>query len=122
MTRLTKILSFSVPPGLADELRQIAQEEQRTNSELFREMLRVYRAYRKKQPEPAIDEAWAIQIVQEALDEERRNPMTDEEFLREQKKLQDYGKKQAEKLGIKEEDVDRLVYESRQSRKHRQSA
>jgi len=107
---------------MLEEVEQMAKEERRTKSELFREMLRVYRAYRKKYPEPDIEEAWAIQIVQEGLEEERRNPMTDEEFLREEKKLQEYGEKQVKKLGIKEEDVDGLVYESRQAWKQRRSA
>jgi metal-responsive CopG/Arc/MetJ family transcriptional regulator len=47
MSRITKILGFSVPPSMVEEVEQIAQEERRTKSELFREMLRVYQAYRK---------------------------------------------------------------------------
>ncbi len=74
MTRITKIIGFSVPPVLADEVEQIALEEKRTKSELFREMLRVYRSYRKKQPEPAIDDVWVSQVIREAQEEDLRNP------------------------------------------------
>jgi metal-responsive CopG/Arc/MetJ family transcriptional regulator len=59
MSRTTKVLTFSVPPAMADEVERIAQDEDRNKSELFREMLRVYRAYRKHRPEPEMREAWA---------------------------------------------------------------
>lgn len=116
MTRLTKILSFSVPPVLADEVKQIAQEEKRTNSELFREMLRVYRAYRKKQPEPAIDEAWALQLIREAQEEELRAPLSAEEFATGVKRAQRYGAKRLNTLGITtEEQLNDMLYAERKT-------
>lgn len=66
MSRTTKVLAFSVPPSMVEEVEQMAQEERRTKSELFREMLRVYRSYRKHRPEPDISENWAHSISREA--------------------------------------------------------
>lgn len=121
MSRITKIIGFSVPPVLADEVEQIAREEKRTKSELFREMLRVYRSYRKRQPEPAIDEAWVMQVIREAQEEERRNPMSAEEFAAESERLMRYGAERSKALGItSEEEINDIVYEERQ--KHRQAA
>lgn len=70
MSRTTKVLGFSVPPALAEEVEQIAQEERRTKSELFREMLRVYQAYRRHQPEPSISDSWARAMSREGPDED----------------------------------------------------
>ena len=46
MKRPSKVLSVSVPPEAARDFERIARQEGRNKSELFREMLRVYRAYR----------------------------------------------------------------------------
>ena len=121
MTRITKIIGFSVPPVLADEVEQIAREEKRTKSELFREMLRVYRSYRKKQPEPAMDEEWLAHVIREAQEENRRNPLTQKQLLAESVRLLQYGTERAEAAGItSEEELNDTVYEERQ--KHRQTA
>lgn len=48
MSRATKILSFSVPQAVVREVETMAKEERRTKSELFREMLRIYRRYRQE--------------------------------------------------------------------------
>jgi metal-responsive CopG/Arc/MetJ family transcriptional regulator len=53
MSRTTKNVGFTVPASIAEEFEQMAKEkkeEQRTKSELFREMLCVYCSYRKKAP------------------------------------------------------------------------
>jgi metal-responsive CopG/Arc/MetJ family transcriptional regulator len=71
MARTTKILGFSVPPSMVEEVEQIAKEERRTKSELFREMLRVYRSYRKRRPGPQIDDEWVMQVIREVQKEER---------------------------------------------------
>jgi metal-responsive CopG/Arc/MetJ family transcriptional regulator len=47
MKRPSKVLSVSVPPEAAKDFELIAHQEGRNKSELFREMLRVYRAYRE---------------------------------------------------------------------------
>ena len=43
------MLAVSVPPQAAREFERTAETEGRNKSELFREMLRVYRAYRETQ-------------------------------------------------------------------------
>jgi metal-responsive CopG/Arc/MetJ family transcriptional regulator len=65
-SRTTKVLTFSVPPAMADEFEQLALEKQSTKSEMFREMLRVYRSYRKHRPEPEISEALAKEVNRNA--------------------------------------------------------
>jgi predicted transcriptional regulator len=45
--RNSRVVTVSLPPELADEFSRIAEQEQRTRSELFREMLRVYGAQRE---------------------------------------------------------------------------
>jgi len=47
MKRSSKVLAVSVPPQAARDFDRIADQEGRNKSELFREMLRVYRAYRE---------------------------------------------------------------------------
>ncbi|HSQ21442.1 MAG TPA: ribbon-helix-helix protein, CopG family [Coriobacteriia bacterium] len=47
MARTAKTIGFSVPPELADEVDRIALDEGRTKSELFREMVRVYKRDRE---------------------------------------------------------------------------
>lgn len=45
--RSSTVLAVSVPPQAAREFERTAESEGRNKSELFREMLRVYRAYRE---------------------------------------------------------------------------
>ena len=45
--RSSKVLAVSVPPDTAEEFERLAGAEGRNKSELFREMFRVYRAYRE---------------------------------------------------------------------------
>ena len=47
MERQTKVLGFSVPKQIADEYENIAREEHKTKSELFREMIRKYKEGRE---------------------------------------------------------------------------
>ena len=42
MARTTKIVTFSMPPAMEEQLRQVAEEEGRTVSELLREGFRLY--------------------------------------------------------------------------------
>lgn len=78
MSRVSKVISVSIPPGMAKEVQRVAKEESRTRSELFREALRQYITTRSR---------WRT--------------------------LQQYGTKQAKKLGIKEDDIERLIDEYR---------
>lgn len=45
--RTSRVLTVSVPPESAADFERIAEEEGRNKSELFREMLRVYRVSRE---------------------------------------------------------------------------
>ena len=112
-----KHVGFTVPPPMEEELEQMAEEEHRTKNELFREMVRVYRSYRKRHPEPEIDDEWVMQVIREAQEEEKRNPMTDEEAMAISEELMRYGAQQAKKMGITLEDVDRIIHEERARRK-----
>lgn len=112
-----KHVGFTLPFPMEREFHKIATEEHRTKSELFREMFRVYRSYRKRQPEPEIDDQWVMQVLQEAQEEERRNPTTPEERVAEFRELSREGGERARELGIKEEDIDRIIYEHRQQTK-----
>jgi hypothetical protein len=123
MTPIMKHVGFTVPPPLAEEFERIARKEQRTKSELFREMFRVYRSYRKKHPEAEIDDEWVMQAIREAQEEKRQNPMTREDILRESKSLAEYGARQAKKLGIDVNDdevINRIVHEERARWRERQ--
>lgn len=75
--RTTKLITISVLPDFLKKADQIAKEENRSRSELFREALRRYIAER------------------------------------ELRRMQRYGMKKAKELGLKEEDVQRLVDEYR---------
>jgi hypothetical protein len=115
-TAQIKHVGFTLPSPMERELCQMATEEHRTKSELFREMFRVYRSYRKRHPEPEIDDEWVMQVIREAQEEQRTNPMTPAELLAEFKELARYGAKQAKKVGIDVEDeevINRIVHEER---------
>jgi metal-responsive CopG/Arc/MetJ family transcriptional regulator len=45
--RTSRVLTVSVPPETAEEFNRLAGSEGRNKSELFREMLRVYRTFRE---------------------------------------------------------------------------
>lgn len=40
--RRSKVITFSLPPQMAEQVRQVMAEESRTMSELIREALRLY--------------------------------------------------------------------------------
>jgi metal-responsive CopG/Arc/MetJ family transcriptional regulator len=46
-SRTSRVLAVSLPPESAEDFDRIARQEGRNRSELFREMLRIYRAYRE---------------------------------------------------------------------------
>jgi metal-responsive CopG/Arc/MetJ family transcriptional regulator len=45
--RNSQVVAVSVPPDTAEDFERMAASEGRNKSELFREMLRVYRTYRE---------------------------------------------------------------------------
>ena len=42
MSRISKTVTFSMPPEMAEEVQRIVQEEGRTMSEFLREAIRLY--------------------------------------------------------------------------------
>lgn len=44
--RIAKVVSISLPPDMTEEIQQIAKEERRSVSEVFREAIRQYAASR----------------------------------------------------------------------------
>lgn len=111
MASLRKVIGFSVPPAIEREVAQMAKAEKRTKSELFREMFRLYKRYRQRQDQE--DEAWVMNLIREAKEEQAKNPLSPDELVAEFKELGRYGAQQAKKLGIKPKDVNRIIYESR---------
>src|SRR5579871_4251788 len=115
MSRTTKIMGFSVPPTVVREVETLAKQERRTKSELFREMVRVYRRYRQQRDRD--EDRWIMNVINEAKAEQSHKPMDRDEVLAEDARLSRYGAAQAKKLKIKPEDVNRIVHERRRSRK-----
>jgi len=115
MPRTTKMIGFSVPPAVVREVETLAKQERRTKSELFREMVRVYRRYRVQRDRD--EERWVINLIQEAKAEAAGNPKSAEQLLAEDDRLVHYGQQQAKKLGIKPKDINRIIHEYRQSRR-----
>jgi hypothetical protein len=50
----------------------LAKQERRTKSELFREMVRVYRRYREQRDRD--DDRWIMNLIEEAKAEQAKNP------------------------------------------------
>ena len=42
MPRTTEVITFSIPPEMAEQVRQFIREEDRTMSEFLREAIRLY--------------------------------------------------------------------------------
>jgi Ribbon-helix-helix protein, copG family len=115
MSKTAQTLGFSVPPAIVKEVESMARQERRTKSELFREMVRVYRRYRTERDRDEL--RWVKEIIAETQAEEAKNPWTLEELLAEDDRLAQYGAAQAKKLGIKPKDVNRLIHEYRRERR-----
>lgn len=113
--RTTRILGFSVPPAIVKEVETLAKEERRTKSELFREMVRVYRRYRQQRDRD--EERWVSRVIEEAKAEQAKSPMSTEEMFKESDRLSRYGARQAKRLGLKPKDVNRLIHEYRKAQR-----
>src|SRR5918992_3760290 len=125
-TQTMKHVGFTVPPPMEEELEQMAKEEHRTKSEMFREMVRFYRTYRKHidQAEEEQFQRMVDEVIREA-EEGKLSPMTDEEFFTASKELMEYGAKQAKKMGINVEDdkeINRIIHDVRARRRERNRA
>lgn len=71
MKRPSKVLSVSVPPEAAKDFDRIARQEGRNKSELFREMLRVYRAYRETRTFESLQRYGAAAARRKGIRDER---------------------------------------------------
>lgn len=93
MARTYETLAFSVPPEMAQRVKQKALEKQLTKSELFREMFRTW---------------------------EQQEQFLLEEQVRRFRLLSEEGYKIAKSNGVNvedEEEINHIVYEERQARK-----
>lgn len=65
------MLAVSVPPEAAKDFERIARQEGRNKSELFREMLRVYRSYRETRTFESLQRYGATQARRRGIVDER---------------------------------------------------
>ena len=72
MSKTAQTLGFSVPPAMVKEVETMARQERRTKSELFREMVRVYRRYRDERDRDEL--RWVNNIIAEAKAQQERIP------------------------------------------------
>ena len=69
--RSSRVFSVSVPPREAEDFERLAEEEGRTRSELFREMLRVYLSYRETQTFESLQRYGAAQAARRGIRSEK---------------------------------------------------
>lgn len=100
---------------MVQEVENFARAEGRTKSELFREMVRVYRRFREQRDRD--EERWVVQLIAEAKTEQANSPIEKDRLLKESERLSRYGAQRAKKLGIKPQDADRLIHDYRKARK-----
>ena len=65
-SRNTDTITFSLPPEMAQHLRQVVKEEDRTESELLREAIRLYMEERDWRRRERLERLKAGQAEQEA--------------------------------------------------------
>ncbi len=111
-SRTTKIIGFSVPAEIARGVEELARKERKTKSELFRQMVSIYRRYAR------LSEALELAAIETLIREANRGSKRSAEAeVKEFRRLQRYGQQAAKKLGIKTDaDVNRLVEEFRAGR------
>ncbi|HKZ23938.1 MAG TPA: ribbon-helix-helix protein, CopG family [Thermoplasmata archaeon] len=69
--RSSRVLTVSVPPDTAADFDRIAEVEGRNRSELFREMLRVYRTYLETRTFESLQRYGAAQASRTGIKSER---------------------------------------------------
>lgn len=65
------MLTVSVPPETAEDFERIAEAEGRNRSELFREMLRVYRTYEETRTFESLQRYGAAQAARRGIRTEK---------------------------------------------------
>ena len=68
--RKTEILSFSVPPEMKKEFKELAEEQGMGASELFRDMVRVYGDYREEKEFRRLQRHGALKVRGRFVNEE----------------------------------------------------
>ena len=63
--RNTETITFSLPPPMAEQLRQVVKEEERTVSELLREAIRLYMEEREWRRRERLERLRSRQNAQE---------------------------------------------------------
>ena len=117
MRKNTKIIGFSVPVSVAEDVDAIAQRERRTKSEVFQAMLRLYKTESAKRGDD-FDE-WVNGIIVESLEEKQQSPMTAEQAITAFRSQAKTGQNKGAAQGRvrTEEDINRIVHEERKARK-----
>ena len=69
--RNSRVLTVSLPPGSAEDFERIAEQEGRNRSELFREMLRVYRVYLETRSFESLQRYGAAQAARFGIKDEK---------------------------------------------------
>ena len=67
-SRNTDTITFSLPPELAQQLRQVVKEEDRTVSELLREAIRLYMEERELRRQERLERLRSRQTTQEVTE------------------------------------------------------
>jgi len=112
--RKTKIIAFSVPPSIYEEVVSIARKQNKTKSELFRDMVRLYSRYQKMEEQEELNRIF--RLIMEAKEEVKRKGYDNKEEWNEFERLQKYGLHKSKELDINsEEEIERLIDEQRQA-------
>ena len=112
--REAKIVSFSMPPALAEEIERIARKEHRTKSELFRDIFRLWKEQRQRQQQD--DEINSL-VAQTIADTQSEPAPSIGKNLKTSDHLACYGEQQADQLGIHEDDVPAFIRNARKQRR-----
>jgi hypothetical protein len=113
MPRTTEANGFTVPPVVAREVERIAKADRRSQTAVFRDMMQVYKDFRRKQREEEEDR-WVMDLIREAQEEQEKNPMTPEEMVKEFEELAHEFSAKAKERGIRTaKDIDRIIHETR---------
>ncbi|MFZ0255473.1 MAG: ribbon-helix-helix protein, CopG family [Gammaproteobacteria bacterium] len=122
MARTTKTIGFTVPPKIADEFEKTAKREQRTKSELFREVWRMYQTYQERLR--AYEEERFDRLMDEAIEDglrEKANPtLTAAQHDAIEERLVRVAEDYTKKSGIQLKDVNKIIHEERKARRQRQ--
>jgi len=107
----TQNSSVTLPASVLRTAKRLAQREKRPVSDVVADALNQYEASRPVKS-PKTPEEWA-----RFIEDCKKHPMTQEELKAETEYLGKVISTHAKRMGIKERDIDRLIQESRASRR-----